>query len=111
MGCFHCGGIVAPTVIAGQFGTGAELDAFTAANVVPELIYTMLSGGALSFAFIPVYKERLEKGEGASALFSKVVNWIFLITLIASAISLVLAPWLVGSKWGVALFTARKYNC
>jgi len=95
-------GLLRQRVIAGQFGTGAELDAFTAANVVPELIYTMLSGGALSFAFIPVYKERLEKGEGASALFSKVVNWIFLITLIASAISLVLAPWLVGSKWGVA---------
>ncbi len=95
-------GLLRQRIIAGQFGTGAELDAFTAGNVVPELIYTMLSGGALSFAFIPVYKERLEKGEGASALFSKVVNWIFLITLIASAVSLLAAPWLVGSKWGVA---------
>lgn len=94
-------GLLRQRIIAGQFGTGAELDAFTAANVIPELIYTMLSGGALSFAFIPVYKERLEKGEGANSLFSKVVNWIFLITLLASAISLVLAPWLVGSRWGV----------
>lgn len=101
-------GLLRQRIIAGQFGTGAELDAFTAGNVVPELIYTMLSGGALSFAFIPVYKERLEKGEGASALFSKVVNWIFLITLAASAISLVLAPWLVGSRWGVAaLYSAE----
>ncbi|OJX40667.1 MAG: murein biosynthesis integral membrane protein MurJ [Chloroflexi bacterium 44-23] len=94
-------GLLRQRIIAGQFGTGAELDAFAAANVVPELIYTMLSGGALSFAFLPVYKERLEKKEGANALFSKVVNWIFLITLAASALALLAAPWLVGSKWGV----------
>jgi putative peptidoglycan lipid II flippase len=99
-------GLLRQRIIAGQFGTGAELDAFTAGNVVPELIYTMLSGGALSFAFIPVYKERLEKGQGAGALFSKVVNWIFLITLLLSAFSFALAPWMVSSNWGVgALFS------
>ncbi len=94
-------GLLRQRIIAGQFGTGSQLDAFTAANVVPELIYTMLSGGALSFAFLPVYKERLEKGEGANSLFSKVVNWIFLVTLLASLFSLIAAPWLVSSPWGV----------
>lgn len=54
-------GLIRQRIIAGQFGTGYELDAFTAANVVPELIYTMLSGGALSFAFIPVYTEVLKE--------------------------------------------------
>jgi len=59
-------GLLRQRIIAGQFGTSALLDAFTAGNVVPELIYTMLSGGALGFAFIPVYKERLEKVGNAS---------------------------------------------
>ncbi|PKO14965.1 MAG: murein biosynthesis integral membrane protein MurJ [Chloroflexi bacterium HGW-Chloroflexi-10] len=94
-------GLLRQRIVAGQFGTGAELDAFTAANVIPELIYTMLSGGALSFAFIPVYKERLEKGEGAAQLFSKVVNWIFLVTLTLSMAAALLAPWLVSGAWGV----------
>lgn len=94
-------GLLRQRIIAGQFGTGAALDAFTAANVVPELIFTMLSGGALSFAFIPVYKEKLEKGEGSNSLFSKVANWIFLVTLAASLAAALLAPWLVSSAWGV----------
>ncbi len=94
-------GLLRQRIIAGQFGTSAVLDAFTAGNVIPELIYTMLSGGALGFAFIPVYKERLEKAGGASALFSKVVNWIFLVTLFFSLLAFLFAPFLVTSNWGV----------
>jgi len=100
-------GLLRQRIIAGQFGTSAVLDAFTAGNVVPELIYTMLSGGALGFAFIPVYKERLEKAGGASELFSKVVNWIFIITLLFSILAFMFAPLLVTSNWGVgALYPA-----
>ncbi len=100
-------GLLRQRIIAGQFGTSAVLDAFTAGNVVPELIYTMLSGGALGFAFIPVYKERLEKVGNASDLFSKVVNWIFLITLFLSGLAFLFAPFLVTSNWGVgALYPA-----
>jgi len=100
-------GLLRQRIIAGQFGTSAVLDAFTAGNVVPELIYTMLSGGALGFAFIPVYKERLEKVGNASDLFSKVVNWIFLITLLFSLLAFIFAPFLVTSNWGVgALYPA-----
>lgn len=100
-------GLLRQRIIAGQFGTSAVLDAFTAGNVVPELIYTMLSGGALGFAFIPVYKERLEKAGGASELFSKVVNWIFIITLLFSVLAFLFAPLLVTSSWGVgALYPA-----
>lgn len=100
-------GLLRQRIIAGQFGTSALLDAFTAGNVVPELIYTMLSGGALGFAFIPVYKERLEKVGNASELFSKVVNWIFIVTLLFSIFAFLFAPMLVTSSWGVgALFPA-----
>lgn len=100
-------GLLRQRIIAGQFGTSAVLDAFTAGNVVPELIYTMLSGGALGFAFIPVYKERLEKVGNASDLFSKVINWIFLITLSLSVLAFLFAPFLVTSNWGVgALYPA-----
>ncbi len=101
-------GLLRQSIIARQFGTSALLDAFTAGNVIPELIYTMLSGGALGFAFIPVYKERLEKAGGASQLFSKVVNWIFLVTLFFSAVAYLFAPFLVTSTWGVgALYPAE----
>ncbi|MCD4671644.1 MAG: hypothetical protein K8R77_03180, partial [Anaerolineaceae bacterium] len=96
-------GLIRQRIIAGQFGTGSALDAFTAANVVPELLFTMLSGGALSFAFIPVYTELLGKGDPdrPNHLFSQVVNIIFLITCGASLLSAFSAPWLVSGRWGV----------
>jgi putative peptidoglycan lipid II flippase len=47
-------GLVRQRVIATRFGTTAELDAFTAANGIPELLFTMLAGGALAFAFSPL---------------------------------------------------------
>ncbi|KPL77346.1 hypothetical protein ADN00_09525 [Ornatilinea apprima] len=96
-------GLFRQRIIAGQFGTGAELDAFTAANVIPELIFTMLSGGALSFAFMPVYTQFLEKKEAGDSnhLFSKVVNLIFLLVTAASIVVALAAPWLVTARWGV----------
>jgi putative peptidoglycan lipid II flippase len=96
-------GLIRQRVIAGQFGTGFEIDAFTAANVIPELIFTMLSGGALSFAFLPVYTELLQKDtkEDSNRLFSQVINWIFLLTGVVSIAAYFLAPILVTSSWGV----------
>ena len=96
-------GLVRQRIIAGQFGIGSALDAFTAANVVPELIFTMLSGGALSFAFIPVYTELLGKNDPnrSNRLFSQVINIIFLITAGASLIAAIAAPSLVGGRLGV----------
>jgi putative peptidoglycan lipid II flippase len=96
-------GLVRQRIIAGQFGTSAVLDAFTAANVIPELIFTMLSGGALSFAFIPIYTELMTKGDPQrpNRLFSQVVNLIFLITFSTAILAALTAPWLVSSRWGV----------
>jgi putative peptidoglycan lipid II flippase len=96
-------GLVRQRIIAGQFGIGSALDAFTAANVVPELIFTMLSGGALSFAFIPVYTELLGKNDPnrSNRLFSQVINIIFLITAGASLIAAIAGPSLVGGRLGV----------
>ena len=94
-------GLFRQRIIAGQFGTGSQIDAFTAANVVPELIFTMLSGGALSFAFMPVYTELLDKNSHANRLFSQVVNLIFFVTISASILVAILAPTLVKAPWGV----------
>lgn len=97
-------GLVRQRIIALRFGTGALLDAYTAANGIPELLFTMLAGGALAFAFIPVYTEFLDRGDhaGADALFSQVVNTIFLLTALAAVLVSIFAPTLVGAPWGIA---------
>lgn len=95
-------GLLRQRVVAGLFGTGAELDAYRAANGIPELLFTILAGGALSFAFLPVYTRRLgEDREAASRLFSSVLNLILLLVIAASALVGVFAPTLVAAPWGV----------
>lgn len=96
-------GFVRQRVIAAEFGTGLELDAYTAANGLPELLFTMLAGGALSFAFIPIYSEYVssEDRPGGNRLLSQVVNSIFLLAVVASALAALAAPALVRAPWGL----------
>src|SRR3990170_8443406 len=90
-------GLVRQRAIAAAFGTGASLDAYTAANGLPELLVTMLGGGALSFAYIPVYSGFLSRQDrrGADQLASQVINAIFLLAALASVLATLLAPALV----------------
>ena len=96
-------GLIRQRVIATRFGTTAELDAFTAANGIPELLFTMLAGGALAFAFIPIYSElRGHDSPAAHRLFSQVVNTIFLLTGAAGLVLGFIAPTLISARWGIA---------
>ena len=69
-------------IIARQFGLSPELDAFNAANNLPDLLFALISGGALGMAFIPLLSEYLATKDRAAAwdLFSRVANLGFVIT-------------------------------
>jgi putative peptidoglycan lipid II flippase len=75
-------GFARQILVARQFGLSAELDAFNAANNLPDAIFVLISGGALGMALIPVLSEKLQK-EGRPAaweLFSRMANLVFLVT-------------------------------
>jgi putative peptidoglycan lipid II flippase len=86
-------GFVRQVVIANQFGLGRELDAFNAANNIPDFLLAIISGGALAVAFIPVLSEYLDKQGRRSMwdLFSRVANLLFLATAALSVLAAVLA--------------------
>jgi putative peptidoglycan lipid II flippase len=83
-------GFARQIIIARQFGLSATLDAFNAANNLPDLLFALISGGALGLAFIPVLTETLQKQDRKAAwdLFSRIANLVFLVTM---GIALVLA--------------------
>lgn len=87
-------------IIARFFGIGSEWDAYVTANGIPELIVVLISGGALGHAFIPTFSGFLARGDKVDAykLASHVVNTIFTVALIISAVVFVFTPWLV-SNW------------
>ncbi len=80
-------GLIREMVIGARFGASADLDAYLAAFRLPDLLFTLVAGGALASAFIPTFSERLAHGdlEDAWALASKIGN-LLLVSLITLAV-------------------------
>ncbi|MDD2522457.1 MAG: murein biosynthesis integral membrane protein MurJ [Anaerolineaceae bacterium] len=97
-------GVARQMIISRQFGLSAELDVFNAANNLPDMLFMLISGGALAIAFIPILSEVLtQKGrEKAWALFSNILNIAFIITAIAAVIVAILARPLITNELGIA---------
>lgn len=89
---------------ARQFGLSAELDAFNAANNIPDLLFAVISGGALAIAFIPVLSTVLKRDGQQSAwkLFSRIANLAFIITAAIAILVAIFAETLVKAKIGIA---------
>ena len=87
-------------IIARTLGVSADYDAFVAANRLPEVIFNLIAGGAIAFAFIPVFTGLLAKHEDETAwkTASHVVNTVFGLTLVVSVVVFLLAPWLVATQ-------------
>lgn len=74
-------GIARDTVMTAKFGIGLDTDAYRLAFQIPDLLFFLIAGGALSSAFIPVFSEYLHTNREKDAwkLFSVVVTLMSLI--------------------------------
>lgn len=83
----------------------AGIDAYTAAFTIPDFMYFILVSGALSVSFIPVLNQRLATGNKKSAwvLSSSLVNFLALLTLLASVLIIIFADPLVSHTVGSGL--------
>lgn len=73
------------------------IDAYTAAFTIPDFLFFLLTSGALSVSFIPVFNQRLMNGNKKSAweLSSSILNLMAVLTLIASVLIMIFADPLV----------------
>jgi putative peptidoglycan lipid II flippase len=96
--------ILRQLIIARQFGLTAELDVFNVANNVPDLLYALISGGALAMAIIPVLADVLTRQgkQAAWQVLSRIANFAFLVTGGLSLLVGVFAVPLVTSPLGIA---------
>lgn len=96
--------VLRQVIIARHFGLSSELDAFNVANNLPDLLFAMISGGALAVAFIPVLSEVLtQQGQRqAWVLFSKIANLAFMVTGVLALLIAAFAEPLVRWKLGIA---------
>ncbi len=91
-------GLLRTSIFAYVFGTSITSDAFLQAFLVPDLIFNIVAGGALSSAFIPVFThymigERDEKT--AWHVASAALNLAIAIMLVLALLAIIFAPWLV----------------
>jgi putative peptidoglycan lipid II flippase len=90
-------GLIRTAAISATFGASDALDAFYAAQRIPEMIFVLVAGGALGSSFIPVFS-RLIAGEDRAGAWRLASAAITLAAFIAGGLTLVvalLAPWLV----------------
>lgn len=90
-------GLVRQILVSRTFGTSQALDAFYAAVTFPDILFSLLAGGALASAFVPTFTEFIakEKREDAWRLASAVTNTVILILSAASGLAALFAPVLV----------------
>jgi len=91
-------------IIARQFDLSPELDAFNIANNLPDLLFAMISGGAIAMAFIPVLSETLTRDGKPEAwkLFSRVANFAFLVTSLFALVIALFSEQITRSQIGIA---------
>ena len=86
--------LIRTSMSAAYFGVGFEYDAFSAANKIPDLIFSLVAGGALASAFIPtltVYWEKKDRA-GGWELISSIINLVTIVLI-----------FLCGTSWFFAL--------
>lgn len=96
--------ILRQLIIARQFGLSPELDVFNIANNLPDMLFTLISGGALSMALIPVMADVIRKDgrEEGWHLFSSIANLAFGVSALLSLIIAIFAEPIVSSEIGIA---------
>jgi len=90
-------GLVRDLLIARYFGAGTEMDAFTVAFRIPNLLRRLFAEGAFAQAFVPIFAEIKEKegNERTRAVLSHVASGLFWVLLLVSILGVVGAPVLV----------------
>lgn len=73
------------------------LDVFNSANNVPDVLFALISGGALAMAFIPLMSDYLttKSREAAWDLFSRVANLAFIVTGVFAIVIFIFAQQIV----------------
>lgn len=105
-------GLVREQVMAYFFGAGMATDAFLTAFRIPNLLRDMFAEGALSSAFVPVFKEKMvkESDEEAFSLANLVITAVLLIVGMIVLLGIIAAPVIIYiSAYGFTL-TPEKFD-
>lgn len=92
-------GLIRARIVSNAFGTTGPLDAFAAANQLPEVFFVLVAGGSLAAAFIPVYTKYLTDDTAVTAakLANTVLTTVLALLGIIAIVGAIFAPWLTAN--------------
>ena len=90
-------GLIRQNIILRIFGTSSVMDAFNATRLIPDVLFSLIAGGALASAFIPTFTGFLEEkdNKGAWHLASAIANLVVIVLTFISLLAEVFAPQIV----------------
>lgn len=88
-------GFVRALLAVAVLGTALLADTFNVANTMPNILYNLLVGGALTAIFVPQLVRSFADQDGGHGFASRLVTTISLILLVLVAVGVIFAPALV----------------
>ena len=88
-------GFIRGILIVAVLGTALLADTYNVANTMPNILYNLLVGGALTAIFIPQLVRSFDHEDGGDGFASRLITTISLILLALVAIGVYFAPALV----------------
>ena len=88
-------GFIRGLLIVAVLGTALLADTYNVANTMPNILYNLLVGGALTAIFVPQLVRSFKDEDGGQAFASRLVTTISIILLALVAIGVFFAPFLV----------------
>jgi putative peptidoglycan lipid II flippase len=89
-------GFMRSAVVVAALGTGLQADGYTVANTVPNILYTLLIGGALNAVFVPeLVRAARNHADGGAAYTDRLLTICTIGLLALTALTVVGAPWIV----------------
>jgi putative peptidoglycan lipid II flippase len=94
-------GMFRDRLLSGEFGAGAELDAYYAAFRAPDFMFGLFVAGAISAGFIPVFTRYVVQdgdsrmGDASSLFASRVISIMGVFMAVVSVIGAATAQWFV----------------
>tara|TARA_B110000503_G_scaffold132465_1_gene208451 strand:+ start:378 stop:1976 length:1599 start_codon:yes stop_codon:yes gene_type:complete len=89
-------GLIRGLLLVAVLGTTLLGDTFNVANTMPNILYNLIIGGALTAVFVPQIVRATNDVDGGSAFISRLVTATFLFLAGLVLVAIILAPVLVG---------------
>ena len=88
-------GFIGGVIMIATLGTALLADAFNVANTMPNILYNLLVGGALTAIFVPQLVRAFDDADGGHLFASRLVTTISGILLVLVIIGVIFAPQLI----------------